>query len=88
MGVGADFHGARRLAFIAEGVHVANDGIGQFLLSFHQDIKWTDIGHLVNRRGKRNCRARHFGQSGTPNAAGDDNGLAFDAALVRQHGLD
>ena len=88
MGIAAHLHGARRLALVAEGVHVADNRVGQLLVRLDEHVERPDVDHLVDSRRERDGGPRHLGQLGTPHAAGDRDRAAFDASPVGHHSRD
>jgi len=86
--VGADLHGACGLALVAEGVHVTNDRVADLVVRFDQHVDSADVGHLVHGGDEWDVGVGHVGHAVRPDAAGDDDVLGFDRALVGHDGLD
>ena len=86
VGVRPDLHRSRRLALVAERVHVADDRVGDLLVRLHEGVDRTDVGHLVDRRSQRDRRPGHRREAWAPHAAGDRHVLALDATLVGDDG--
>ena len=87
VGVAAHLHRARRLALVAEGVHVADDREGDFGVGRLEDVDRADVGHLVHGRGERDAGAGHCREPRAPNPAGDHHVLGLDATPVGEHSL-
>ena len=51
-------------------------------------IDRADVDHLVHRRGQRDRRSGHRRDARAPHAAGDDDVLGLDPALVGDDGAD
>jgi hypothetical protein len=88
VGVGTDLHRPRRLALVAERVHVADDREGDLGVGLLEHVDRTDVDHLVHGGGERDRRPGHRGETRAPHAAGDGDVLGLDPPLVRHDGPD
>ena len=71
------------LALVHVRVHVADDRVADLALAVLEDRHRPDVDHLVDRRRERDRRAGHPGDPRAPDAAGDDDRVGLDVALVR-----
>ena len=88
VGVAADLHRAGRLALVAERVHVPDDRVADLVVGLDQHVDGADVGHLVHGRHQRDVGVGHVGDAVRPHAAGDDDVLGLDRALVGDDGFD
>ena len=86
--VTTNFHRAGCLTLVTKCVHVANNWVSNFSVCLLQNINWTDVCHLVNRRCQRNVGARHFCDAWAPNAACNYDVLCLNATLICDDSLD
>ncbi len=83
--VRADFHIAAVLAFVAVGIHVADDGELDLAHRVGELRHRADADHLMHRRSQRDVCARHSRNARAPNAATDYDGVGADVAARRPH---
>ena len=83
MGVRADLEVAAVLALVHVGVHVAHDRERDLADGVGELRDRPDADHLVHGRAERDGRARHPRDARAPHAAGDDDDVGLDVALVR-----
>ena len=88
VGVRPHLHRPGRLALVAEGVHVPNDGIADLVVGLGQDVERADVHHLVHRGHQRDVGVGHVGHPVRPHPAGDHHVLGLDGALVGDHRFD
>ena len=88
VGVAADFHGPGRLAFVAEGVHVANDRVADLVVGLDQDIHGADVGHLVHGGNEGDVGVGQVGDLVRPHAAGNHDVLGLDRAFIGDDSFD
>src|SRR6266567_207276 len=88
MVVGAHLEVTAVLAFVAVGIHVADDGVLDLADGVGKQRHRPDTDHLVHRGTERDRSPGHAGETRAPDAARDDHGLGFDIALVRPHSTD
>ena len=82
MGVGADLQACAVLALVHVGVHVADDRVLNVALGIGKHGDGADVLHLMDGGGEGDLSARHRGDLAAPAAAGDDDVLAVDGALI------
>ena len=82
MRVGPDLEVAAVLALVAVRVHVADDRVLDLADRVLEQRDRPDADHLVDRRRERDRRAGHRPDARAPHAAGDDDDVRLEVALV------
>ena len=88
VGIRAHFHRARRLPFVTECVHVANDRVADLALCFGKHVHRADVSHLVHGGHERDRCAGHVRDPVRPDTARNNDVFGLDPTLVGDDGRD
>ena len=85
MGIRADLEARPVLALVHVGVHVSHDREGDLAGRVLEDRHRADVDHLVHRGRQGDRCPGHARDARAPDAAGDDDDVGPDVALVGAH---